>query len=279
MYSLPPIVPEAFSHMETGSIGMYKLPPIQGSGQVADMMAIDQDPVAALEKRQESILDRLKALQIRVDSIQASTSGGKVNTQCSFEVAIQASPLHPPYSLPLVVRLLNKKHGLKVYTTCHVHSSYTKPLPQKLTDFLVGSCAERSEADIKLALIWKDVGPDPVCTIGLLPDDCVRGEVNLLRFLGRLFGLGGYDSLSGPKSHQEEELLDTIHSQLMWGDVAGDKKSVMNQTETLIQKSKGSCVSLSDLLAYSAAKAVFTAKMPPVVTKFIQNCEKSCRQG
>ena len=39
------------------------------------MMAIDQDPVAALEKRQESILDRLKALQIRVDSIQASTSG------------------------------------------------------------------------------------------------------------------------------------------------------------------------------------------------------------
>ena len=38
-------------------------------------MAIDQDPVAALEKRQESILDRLKALQIRVDSIQASTSG------------------------------------------------------------------------------------------------------------------------------------------------------------------------------------------------------------
>ena len=57
-----------------------------------------------------------------------------------------------------------------------------------------------------------------------------------------------------------------------------DKKSVMNQTETLI-KAKGSCVSLSDLLAYSAAKAVFTAKMPPVVTKFIQNCEKSCRQG
>ena len=39
------------------------------------MMAIDQDPVAALEKRQESILDRLKALQIRLDSIQASTSG------------------------------------------------------------------------------------------------------------------------------------------------------------------------------------------------------------
>ena len=37
MYSLPPIVPEAFSHMETGSIGMYKLPPIQGSGQVGDI--------------------------------------------------------------------------------------------------------------------------------------------------------------------------------------------------------------------------------------------------
>ena len=37
MYPLPPIVPEAFSHMETGSIGMYKLPPIQGSGQVGDI--------------------------------------------------------------------------------------------------------------------------------------------------------------------------------------------------------------------------------------------------
>ena len=32
-----------------------------------------------------------------------------------------------------------------------------------------------------------------MCTIGLLPKDSVRGEVNLLRFLGRLFGVGGYD--------------------------------------------------------------------------------------
>ena len=64
-----------------------------------------------------------------------------------------------------------------------------------------------------------------MCTIGLLPDDCVRGEVNLLRFFGRLFSLCGYDTLSGPKSHQEEELLDTIHSHLVWGDVAGDKKA------------------------------------------------------
>ena len=40
---------------------------------------------------------------------------------------------------------------------------------------------------------WISVGVDPVCTIGLLPKDSVRGEVNLLRFLGRLFGVGGYD--------------------------------------------------------------------------------------
>ena len=68
------------------------------------------------------------------------------------------------------------------------------------------------------------VGPDPVCTIGLLPSDCVRGEVNLLRFLGRVFNLGNYNVLNGAKSHVEEELLDKIHSQLVWGDVAGKLK-------------------------------------------------------
>merc|ERR1711862_606948 len=121
---------------------------------------------------------------------------------------------------------------------------------------------------------WKDVGPDPVCTIGLLPTDCVRGEVNLLRFLGRVFNLGNYNVLNGAKSHVEEELLDNIHSQLVWGDVAGDKKSVMNQAEQIVKAKGQGSLSISDLMAYSAVKAIFSAKMPPTMTKFVQNCEK-----
>jgi len=270
MYALPPIVPETFSHMETNNIAMYKLPPIQGPS-ADDQDSAMSDPVAALEKRQEDILKKLNSLQIRVNDIR-----GGAKPDSAVEIAIQANPLHPPYSLPLALQVLGKKHSLRIHTTTHVHSSQTKPLPNKLVGFLEAGSnhANRSDADVKVALIWKDVGPDPVCTIGLLPSDCVRGEVNLLRFLGRVFNLGNYNVLNGAKSHVEEELLDQIHSQLVWGDVAVDKKSVMNQAEQIV-KAKGQVnLSISDLMAYSAAKAIFTAKMPPTMTKFIQNCEK-----
>jgi len=270
MYSLPPIVPESFSHMETNSIGMYKLAPIQGQTNDNQDTTMD-DPVEALEKRQEDILNRLNHLQIRVNDIR-----GGAKPEAAVEIAIQASPLQPPYSLPLALQVLGKKHGLRVHSTTHVHSSFTKPLPNKLVGFLeAGSNHQnRSDADVKIALIWKEVGADPVCTIGLLPSDCVRGEVNLLRFLGSVFNLGNYNVLNGVKSHVEEELLDNIHSQLVWGDVTGDKKSVMNQAEQIVKAKGQTTLSLSDLMAYSAAKAIFSAKMPPAIAKFVQNCDR-----
>jgi len=293
MYSLPPIIPDAFPHMETGSVGMYRLDPIQGFSQQqkdcgGSMSSGAADPLSSLERRQESILDRLKSLQVRVDGIQAASGGcgqRSIGGGTSVEVAIHANPLHPPHSLPLVLQILTRKFGLRVHTTTHVHSSYSKPLPQKVSDFLPDQKVNRSEADIKIALIWSDVGVDPVCTIGLLPKDSVRGEVNLLRFLGRLFGVGGYDVLEGALADQEDDFLDSIHSRVVWGLDGGDKKAVMTNIEAVIKtktaasSSKGE-IRLSDLLVYSAAKSTFgQGKLPPVVGKFIQNCEKVCLQG
>ena len=45
---------------------------------------------------------------------------------------------------------------ISVYTSCHVHSSLSKPLPQNLFDFLPAGCPNRSEADVCVTLIWKE---------------------------------------------------------------------------------------------------------------------------
>jgi len=275
MYELPVVVPDTFSHMDT-DVKMYKLPPIQGNTDDIPKGG-SGDNLAFLEIRQESILERLQNLKIRVDSLQGSKKAATRSVE-HLEIAVHASPAHPPHSLPLVVNYLQSQCGYKLHTTCHVHSSYTKPLPQKLVDFLpVGSTELRSRADVKIALVWKDVGTDPVSVVGLLPNAAVYGEVNLLRFLARLFGLFDFESTnSNSQLCDEDEKLDKIHSELVWGDVVNDKKAVMSRAEALIKK-RGvdhKQFALSDILLYSVAKRVF-AKPTPLVAKFIDQCDKT----
>ena len=119
------------------------------------------------------------------------------------------------------------------------------------------------------------VGVDPVSVVGLLPKSSVKGEVNLLRFVARHFGL--FDSQKD--DWKEDETLDRIHSELIWGDVVHDKKAVMAQAETMAKTlSASKTVGLSSFLMYSAAKILF-AKPPPAVASFVRAFEDFCNKS
>jgi len=172
-----------------------------------------------LEKRQESILKQLDNLKTRIECLQVNPKDSKTGLDM-LDIVIHCNYNTPPRSLPLACRWLQQS-GLKIFTACHVHSS-AKRVPNNVIDFLPSSnCTSRMNANVRITLIWKeDVTRDPDCFVTMLPNHKIKGEVNLLRFLNRNFGLLRDKSFSDapiPES-KADEWLDRLHSGIIWGE-------------------------------------------------------------
>ena len=132
---------------------------------------------------------------------------GPVMTQ---DLVVRCSPSHAPHSLPRVVRLMEGA-GLSVHTSLHCHSSLPSPLPPALLNFLPPSKTGRGQAQVKLTLVWSEVGRDCEVMLSPLTQTLIRGEVNLLRYLARLLpSVLQYEEVAGLDC-----LLDTV-SLLLW---------------------------------------------------------------
>ena len=128
------------------------------------------------------------------------------------DLVVRCSPSHPAHSLQGVCRLLSGA-GLSVHTSCHTHSSVTS-LPPALASFLPVSEVSRTQAQVRLTLIWKEVGKDAELMVSPLTQTLIKGEANILRYISRLFpSLLPYESLS-PLT-EVDAMLDTISS-LVW---------------------------------------------------------------
>merc|ERR1719273_540683 len=164
---------------------MYKLPKIQDSSNEDQV----ENPLRDLENRQEEILQKLENLKDRVQSMKQDSQAGK-NESGMLDIVVHCSYRTPPHSIPLACRWMQEKLGLKIFTTSHLHSS-VKSLPQHLIEFMPPSnCTSRMASNVRFTIIWKEnVGRDPECYVTMLPAQTIKGEVNLLRFLSRQFGL------------------------------------------------------------------------------------------
>ena len=128
------------------------------------------------------------------------------------DLVVRCSPSHPAHSLQGVCRLL-KGAGLSVHTSCHTHSSVAT-LPPVLASFLPVSDVSRTQAKVRMTLIWKEVGRDAELMVSPLTQTLIKGEANILRYISRLFpSLLPYESLS-PLT-EVDAMLDTISS-LVW---------------------------------------------------------------
>jgi len=279
MYKLPLInapVPTSALNIPVGNEKgfMYKLPKIQDSSN-----EVEANPLRELEDRQEVILQKLEALKDRVQSMKQNSTAGKSGSGM-LDIVIHCSYRSPPQSIPLACRWMQEKLGLKIYTACHLHSS-VKSLPQQLLDFLPPSnCTSRMQSNVRFTIIWKEnVGRDPECFVTMLPTQNIKGEVNLLRFLSRQFGLltnaTGQDTAA--IESRLDEWLDRIHSNIIWGennkleDILKDiEKSVSNKNFILDSKMPG----VVDLIAYSSIKdAINSQKQSKAIKKYLTACQ------
>ena len=99
-------------------------------------------------------------------------------------MVVRCSPSHPAFSLKGVYNLLTGA-GLSVHTSCHTHSSVTS-LPPQCQSFLPEAEMSRTSAQVRITLIWKEVGRDCELMVSPLTQTLVKGEVNILRYFARL---------------------------------------------------------------------------------------------
>ncbi|KDR07776.1 hypothetical protein L798_02560, partial [Zootermopsis nevadensis] len=141
-----------------------------------------------LEQRWNSILLRLEQLYTELRKLKNSSdnpeNGFQNVDEQNLEFAIVSDPHHPPYSLVILSKLLADRYRIKV--SSHAHSSVAF-IPSELQSFLTGpSNSVGTGRTIKITLIWKKVGKDPLLIQCPISNGTIAGEVNIARYLNRL---------------------------------------------------------------------------------------------
>jgi len=230
MYALKPIF-DLDACVEVPTC-MYPLPVIQQSRPVlggvggGDSAAapLAQGALEALAARQDAILARLGQLKQEVDDYKKSLglpttvvpgAGAEgVASTAPISLVLHCPPSSPLYSLPLVCDLLSQA-GLSIYSTTHSHSSISNVLPPNLSNLLPPSKIERGSASLRLSLIWSNAQShgQPQLLVSPLTQSPILGEVNILRYLARLYPHAlAYESLSPAVVWELDRVLDTVSS-------------------------------------------------------------------
>jgi len=241
----------------------YRLPVIQSSEPIEGVGGQEVVPsaLAALSARQDAILERLQSLQEQVTAYQKSQGLPTTNTtsiksdSCGRtpDLVIWCSVSRPAHSLPKLVDLLQGA-GLSVFTSCHIHSSIPSPKQKSsLLSFLPTTQAVRATAQVRLTLIWTELGRDCELVVSPITQSVIRGEVNVLRYLARLFpSVLPYESAD---VSLQDQLLDSVHS-LAWAQPK-DKQPLLRQFATRLAKTPylgGSSIGAADLSLLSVIK-------------------------
>jgi len=240
---------------------MYSLPVIQSSTPIEGIvMAKTTCPVSveALEARQDAILARLGQLKDQVAAYKQSLGlpdtgpAPTANVTKTADIVIRCSPSFPSFSLKGIYSLLTGS-GLSVHTSCHTHCTVSS-LPPNVQSFLPVTEVPRSTAQVRMTLIWMDVGKDCELMVSPLAQTVIKGEANILRYFSRLFPtIFPYESL--PNVMAVDNMMDNV-STLLWA-APRERQPIMRSLAVNLAKSTflaGGSISVADLALYSAIR-------------------------
>eukprot|EP00092_Neocalanus_flemingeri_P038722 GFUD01042164.1.p1 GENE.GFUD01042164.1~~GFUD01042164.1.p1 ORF type:complete len:528 (-),score=132.90 GFUD01042164.1:315-1898(-) len=241
---------------------MYSLPVIQSSTPIAGIggaRAICPLAVEALEARQDAILARLGQLKDQVSAYKKSiglpdvaVASPTANVTKTADIVIRCSPSFPAFSLKGIYSMLTAS-GLTVHTSCHTHCTVAS-LPPNVQSFLPVTEVARSTAQVRITLIWTEVGKDCELMVSPLAQTVIKGETNLLRYFSRLFPtIFPYESL--PNLMAVDSMLDNVSS-LQWAAPRA-KQPLLRTLAVNLAKAPylaGPTLSIADLALYSCIR-------------------------
>merc|ERR1719167_590173 len=117
----------------------------------------------ALEARQDAILTRLEELKEQVKEYKKSLGLSdlpppKACVSKTADIVIRCSPSYPAFTLKSIYSMLTA-NGYTVHATSHTHCSVNS-LPPNVQSFLPITDIPRSSAQVRITLIWSEVGKD-----------------------------------------------------------------------------------------------------------------------
>jgi len=288
MYSLPPIY-NLNAKVDLPTC-MYSLPVIQSSAG-ENIQAVESSSSSsagagymdALEKRQDSILARLGQLKDQVSAYKQSIGLGPIpdvkpatnakGSGCIADIVIKASPSRPPHSLPTALAVL-QSNGYAVFMSTHIHSSVTTGA-NKLKAFLPPTVSglSRSLADVRVTFIWAEVSGECELIVSPLTQSVIKGEVNILRYLARVFD----DEFVYENSNNVASLdcmLDTISS-LPYAVPKNRPPMLRSVTSGLPKVFNGDDITVVDLALFSYLKQGDQGgNLPQEVKKWMEGMTK-----
>lgn len=234
------------------------------------------DVIQMLEQRWTSILSQLQALHTELQELKISSdkleNGFQGPSDKNIEFVILSDPNHPPYSLVILLKLLKGRYKIEILS--HVHSSVSL-VPSELQSFLNGLLNSSSGSRcIKVTLIWKKVGKDPLLIQCPMTNGTIAGEVNISRYLNRLLEQRPnpvlvYESKGEFYAGQVDMWLDSIYKSVTHGskdihlDIMPSISAVLVKQDWLVHS-----VSIADICFWSSLK------QNPCLVNFNSNVKK-----
>jgi len=191
----------------------------------------------------------------------------------SSDIVIRCSPSKPPFALAGLVSMLS--NHMSVFTSVHSHSGVVS-LPSHLHTFLPQSKVERGQANIKITLIWKEVGNECELMVSPMTQTAIKGEVNLIRYFARCFpSVLAYENDRTVVA--VDNLLDSVTS-LLWAPPR-ERQPILRPMAVNLAKSSflnGEKFGIADLALFSAIKQLgLESDLQPELRKwFVQVTNK-----
>lgn len=234
------------------------------------------DAIQMLEQRWISILSQLQVLQTELQELHISSDkledGFQAAADKNVEFVILSDPLHPPYSLVILLKFLIGSYTIEI--SSHIHSSVSV-IPSELQLFFNGlSNSSSANSRIKVTLVWKNMGKDPILIHCPISNGAITGEVNISRYLNRLLEqrpnpLLVYESKGEIYAGQVDTWLDSIYKSVMHGsnvtcsDILPSLSAVLSKQDWLVHS-----LSIADICFWSSLK------QNPTLINFNSNLKK-----
>jgi hypothetical protein len=176
-----------------------------------------------MEQRWNAIISQLEALHAELQELQISSAGTENVFQeaddKNIEFVILSDPHYPPYSVVILSKLLAGRYRTEIST--HVHSSVSV-ISSDLQSFFNVPLDSGTGSYVKIKLIWKNVGKDPLLIQCPISNGTIAGEVNIARYLNRLLEQRPdpvlvYESKGEVFGGQVDTWLDCIYKSVIHG--------------------------------------------------------------
>jgi phenylalanyl-tRNA synthetase alpha chain len=221
-----------------------------------------QTDVQMLEQRWNALVTQLEGLRAELQELRISSDGTENVFQeavdKNMEFVILSDPHYPPYSVIVILKLLAGRYRTEIST--HVHSSVSVISSELQYFFNVSLDSTDADSYVKVTLIWKKVGKDPLLIQCPISNGTIAGEVNIARYLNRLLEQRPdpvlvYESKGDVFGVQVDAWLDCIYKAVVHGSnelcsgITPSVSAVLNKQEWL-----ACSMSIADICLWSFLK-------------------------